>query len=170
MTKWTKLTFCYVWQLLMSMIRSPGSNDISVCSAVWLSYATLPPLVLRSFPDCFCLVGLVSLFGFMQGSLWTVASETPFCPSEFCILAGMLLHLDHSLLFTNEGRARETKDCLSQGWHVSFYHNTLPPPTVLLSSTCIPFLHHFPHSFSSQNPSYVQPTVYSQIYGLLFFN
>lgn len=32
-------------------------------------------------------------FGFMQAPLWTVASETPFCPSEFCILAGILLHL-----------------------------------------------------------------------------
>lgn len=33
------------------------------------------------------------VFGFMQAPLWTAASETPFCPSEFCILAGVLLHL-----------------------------------------------------------------------------
>lgn len=110
-------------------------------------------------------------FGFMQAPLWTVASETPFCPSEFSILAGILLHLvplfaSHQWKESNESQGlsftRLTCFFLSQ------YFTT--PHTLLLSSTLIPFLHHFPHSLSSQNPSYVQPTVYAQIYDLLFFN
>lgn len=111
------------------------------------------------------------VFGFMQAPLWTAASETPFCPSEFCILAGVLLHLV-SLFAIHQWRESKENQGLSftrlACFFLSQYFTT--PHTLLLSSTWIPFLHLFPHSLSSQNPSYVQPTVYSQMYGLLFFN
>lgn len=72
------------------------------------------------------------VFGFMQAPLWTAASETPFCPSEFCILAGVLLHLV-SLFAIHQWRESKENQGLSftrlACFFLSQYFTTPPPHT-----------------------------------------
>lgn len=151
---------------------SSDSNDTPV-SVLWLSYAKLPSLALKSLPICFS-----------QGCWWQFLlvlcryfceqwSENLLCASVNSGSRQECLYIwGCSVLLNSERRAMKTWSCLTKlTCFLCLEYSPTPPQISLINFTgmytVFPL---FPPLSYPQQPSYVQYTAPSQIHGLLFFN